>query len=139
MNQILFKWIAGLGCLGLIGCASGIQVVSREHTQTVTKADRNFFLSGPASDTRLISQPLAADQKGQEFYVSWSQPQVDTVHFEYRQASVPNQVQKQTATPGTRHSHVFLVRGESGHDVTAWRVTLLRDGTTIAERQSALW
>jgi hypothetical protein len=139
MKLTILKCVVGLGCVGLAGCASNLQVVSRARTQTVAKADREFFLSGPAADTRLSSQPRPANQKGQEFFVRWSQPQVDTVRFEYRQASVPNKVQEQTINPGPRHSHVFLVRSESGADVTAWRVTLSWAGAVVVARQSALW
>jgi hypothetical protein len=133
------KHILLCSVIGLAGCANQIQVVSREHTQTVAKSDGEFFLRGPATDTRLTTEPLPATQRGQEFFVSWPQTSVDTVKFEYRQASVPNKVQEQTVQAGKKQSHVFLVRGESGTDVTAWRVTLLQAGAVVATRQSALW
>lgn len=139
MKKIIFQWAVAVGCVWLTGCASEIHVVSRDHTQSVAKADQDFFLRGPGSDTRLSAEPLAAELRGQEFAVSWSPAAVDTVRFEYRQLSVPNKVQEQTIQPGKARSHIFLVRGESGHDVTAWRVTLLRAGAVVAERHSALW
>ena len=124
--------------IALTGCASNLRVVSRGRTKTVGKADGDLFLRGPAASAALTSQPLPATQCGQEFHVSWAAT-VDTVRFEYRQASAPNRVQEQVIQPRNRHDHLFFIHHDTGPDVTAWRVTLLRGGAVVAQRQSALW
>jgi hypothetical protein len=88
------------------------------------------------------SRSDAFQEGGEEFYVVWTGADISLVKFEYRQVRLPEKIFALSYVPTARRSHVFEVAGNDfrkGGKVSAWRVTLWRGATMIAEKQSALW
>ena len=113
-----------------------------QRQQLVGAADEDLFLADRASQMRTEGQFLPDAKRGEEFYVSWSGPGIESVKFEYRQVGRPDKVAMQQFMAGKTRSHVFPVVGKEHADggaVSGWRVSLWHGDKLLAEKKSSLW
>ncbi len=133
--------IAGLcSCAPRAARVADVWVTTR--TDVIGAADRDLFATERASRLRTEPSQLPSNAQRQEFLVSWSGPEAQFVKFECRQVKVPNKILVQTSPAGTKHSHLFAVRGDDFHNggpVSAWRVSLWTGERLLAEKKSVLW
>ncbi|MEI6084166.1 MAG: hypothetical protein WCS70_07685 [Verrucomicrobiota bacterium] len=118
------------------------EVWSKKHLEQIAPADQDFFLADRASRIHTKSRPLPAAEQGEEFYVSWDGRNVELVQFEYRQVNQPDKITAQDFRTNHRQTTTFWIRGDDfqkAGSVSAWRVTLWRDGELLAEKHSMLW
>lgn len=139
-------WILyGLLLLTAVGCQTRPAVRgvwSAKHLEPIAPADQDYFLTDRASRIRSASRLLPVAEQGEEFQVDWSGRGVTLVQFEYRQVNAPDRITSQDCRVSRRHSAIFWIRGENflkQGSVSAWRVTLWRDGELLAEKHSLLW
>jgi len=114
----------------------------KQRQQVVGAGDEALFLTDNASQIRTVGKFLPAEERGEEFYVSWSGPGIDRVKFEYRQVGRPDKIAAQQFAAGKAQSHVFPVIGkehEDGGAVSGWRVSLWQGEKLLAEKKSSLW
>jgi len=128
-----------------VGCQSrpAVRAVwSAKHLEAIGPVDQEFFLTDRASRIRSTSRSLPVAEQGEEFRVSWRGRDVELVQFEYRQMNAPDKVTAQDFRTNRRHSTTFWIRGDEflkAGAVSAWRVTLWRDGELLAQKHSMLW
>ena len=133
------------GTLCISACSTTprvVEVSSQKRLETVEVADQDMFLHDRASQIRLQSELLPANERRQEFFVRWSGIGIDLVKFEYRQVNVPDKISEESYVPENRHWNVFEVRGDAftkGGAVSAWRVSLWQSSKLLAEKKSLLW
>jgi hypothetical protein len=136
--------LAGL-CLAL-GCSTAtpriVEVSKTKRLKTVSPGYEEMFRSDRASKFQFEAKDLPQAEQGQEFFVRWRAAALDRVKFEYRQVNLPNKVGQQSVAPAGNERALFRVPHEEiaqAGSVSAWRVTLWKDGAVIAEKRSALW
>ena len=137
--------VAILGMVVFSSCAGGARVGDVwgvQHSETISAADQDMFLTDRASRLHFKSVPLPVEEQSQEFLVTWRGAGVRAVRFEYRQVNVPDTIVALTAPALDRHRHTFEIRGEEyakGGPVSAWRVSLWNGDQLLDEKTSALW
>lgn len=119
-----------------------IEVAGTVRTMTIGLADEPIFVPDRASHFRFPPRDLPKNQRRVEYLLRWTPSSIDQVRFEYRQINVPNRISEQTASKPAPGWTVFTIAGDeftTGGAVSAWRVSLWKDGRVIAEKKSVLW
>ncbi|MGK0189867.1 MAG: hypothetical protein ACI9R3_005686 [Verrucomicrobiales bacterium] len=92
-----------------------------------------------------ISSQERRDRQGNYYTVMWSvdNPGSVTIRFDYRQGDSRSQVNSKEVTDSGRRGTVkFEVNGaeyQSAGKISAWKVTLLQNGSVVGSQQSFLW
>ena len=147
----LFLAAAGAALLPLCSCSStkqGITKVKSFHLiegQQKHAADQAIPFEYKHYMHGAITSQERRDRQGNYYTVMWrvDNPGAVNIRLDYRQGDSRSQVNTKEVTDNGRRGTVkFEINGpeyQNGGKVTAWKVTLLQNGSVVGSQQSFLW